>query len=85
VYVQTTVTLFCKMASLFNSVIQLVAGLGVVLSTTPWVVSVLLLPPLAWVYHSLQKTYRSCAREVQRLMSVSRSPIIQEVNENWRK
>jgi hypothetical protein len=67
-----------KMASFFNSLIRLVAGIAVVLSTTP-VVGLLMLP-LGMAYHRLQHRYRSSAREVQRLQSVSRSPILQQVS-----
>jgi len=66
-----------QMASLFNSCFQLVAGLGVVVATSPFVL--LLLPPLFIAYRSLQAKYSASAREVQRLQSISRSPILQEV------
>jgi ABC-type multidrug transport system fused ATPase/permease subunit len=68
-----------QMASLFNSAFQLLAGLGVVLATSPLVL--LLLPPLSVAYRNLQATYATSAREVQRLQSIARSPILQEVTE----
>jgi hypothetical protein len=64
-------------ASLLGSTFQLLAGLAVVAATAP--AALLVLPPLAFVYLKLQRDYRRSATEVQRLQSISRSPVLQQV------
>lgn len=47
--------------------------LGVISWSTPWFI--LMLPPVTVVYYFLQRYYIPAARELQRLESVTRSPI----------
>eukprot|EP00615_Pteridomonas_danica_P016667 CAMPEP_0114389062 /NCGR_PEP_ID=MMETSP0102-20121206/8404_1 /TAXON_ID=38822 ORGANISM="Pteridomonas danica, Strain PT" /NCGR_SAMPLE_ID=MMETSP0102 /ASSEMBLY_ACC=CAM_ASM_000212 /LENGTH=1694 /DNA_ID=CAMNT_0001546829 /DNA_START=606 /DNA_END=5690 /DNA_ORIENTATION=+ len=68
-----------QMASLLNSALQMTAGLVVVIASTPFVILVLL--PLCYFYYGIQLKYRTSAREVQRLLSISRSPIFQKTSE----
>jgi ABC-type multidrug transport system fused ATPase/permease subunit len=63
--------------SLSLSLSKMVAGLVVVIASTPFIL--LLLLPLGYFYYGLQFKYRTSAREVQRLQSISRSPIFQKV------
>ena len=71
-------------ASLLGSIFQLATGLAVVAATAP--VALLVLPLLSCLYFRLQHDYRMSATEVQRLSSMSRSPILQEVvNKMWLK
>ena len=64
-------------ASLLSSTFQLLAGLVVVAATVP--PALLVLPPLACFYFKLQRDYRCSATEAQRLQSISRSPVLQQV------
>jgi hypothetical protein len=66
-------------ASLLTSTFQLLAGLVVVAATTP--PALLVLPPFACFYFELQRDYRSSATEAQRLQSLSRSPVLQQVKQ----
>lgn len=66
-------------ASLLSSTFQLLAGLVVVAATVP--PALLVLPPLACFYFKLQRDYRCSATEAQRLQSISRSPVLQQVKE----
>ena len=67
------------MASLFNSVASMVAGLVVILVTTPPVL--LALPVVGVAYYVVQDWYRASSREVRRLQSIARSPTIQHMTE----
>jgi len=61
------------------NLMQLMASVGTVLFYAPYVLIAML--PLLAVYNRLQHSFRNAARELQRLVSRSKSPIYQGVDE----
>lgn len=68
-----------QMASLLNQSMAMVAGVVMILLTSPYVAAII--PLLLVFYHRLQETYRSTSREVRRLQAISRSPIFHHFGE----
>lgn len=68
-----------QMASIFNASAQMIAGVSIILATTPYVAIVL--PVVAIFYYQIQAIYRASSREVRRLQSIARSPVFQHFSE----
>jgi ABC-type multidrug transport system fused ATPase/permease subunit len=74
------VTLRYTVSSLFLCVFNLAGTIIVVVSATPYVAAVLV--PMAWVYYWTAYYYRHSSRELQRLDSISKSPIYESFAES---
>jgi ABC-type multidrug transport system fused ATPase/permease subunit len=74
------VTLRYTVSSLFLCVFNLAGTIIVVVSATPYVAA--LLVPMAWVYYWTAYYYRHSSRELQRLDSISKSPIYESFSES---
>ena len=67
-------------ASLFNCIFQVLGAFCAIVYATPY--AAIAFVPVGAVYHRLQAYFRSSSRELQRLSSVSRSPIYESFTES---